>query len=76
MDVAMLNVDSLADNRIRLHQEKTGEHVSVLIPKKVADDLRSLPRKSPRVFLLDWKVNGRECRWLVAATSCRRVQES
>ena len=50
MDVAMLNVDSLADNRIRLHQEKTGEHVSVLIPKKVADDLRSLPRKSPGYF--------------------------
>jgi site-specific recombinase XerD len=50
MDVAMLKVDSLMDNRIRLHQEKTGEHVSVLIPKKVADDLRALPKKHPGYF--------------------------
>lgn len=50
MDAAMLKVNSLVDNRIRLHQEKTGEHVSVLIPKKVADDLRALPKKHPGYF--------------------------
>jgi len=50
MDAAMLRVDSLTDNRIRLHQEKTGEHVSLLIPQKVADDLRALPRKHPNYF--------------------------
>ncbi len=37
-----------------MHQEKTGEHVSVLIPKKVADDLRALPRKHPDYFF--WAV--------------------
>ncbi len=50
MDAAMLKVGSLTDNRIRLHQEKTGEHVSVLIPKRVADDLRALPRKHHHYF--------------------------
>jgi len=50
MDAAMLKVSSLTDNRIRLHQEKTGEHVSLLVPQNVANNLRALPHKHPQYF--------------------------
>ena len=38
-------------NRIQLHMEKTGEHVSVLIPDSVAEAMRMLPGK--RYFFWD-----------------------
>ena len=49
-DTVLLAVDSLADDRLRLHQAKTGEFVSILIPEKLADELRALPKKNPKYF--------------------------
>lgn len=41
-DVTRLSVDSLKGNRLSLHQAKTGEHISILLDKSVADSLRSV----------------------------------
>ncbi len=49
-DTALLTVDSLTGNRLRLHQAKTGEYVSLLIPEKLADELRALPRENSKYF--------------------------
>jgi integrase/recombinase XerD len=54
-DVATLTTDSLTGNRIRLHQAKTGEPVSVLIPQTLADDLRALPIKHLNYFFWNGK---------------------
>jgi integrase/recombinase XerD len=49
-DTATLAVNSLAENRLRLRQLKTGETVSVLLPQEVVKALRTLPRTSPKYF--------------------------
>lgn len=49
-DVATLRVDSLSHNRLKLYQAKTGEPVSVLMPKFVADALRDVPHNNPDYF--------------------------
>jgi integrase/recombinase XerD len=41
-DVTKLAVNSLKENRLSLHQAKTGEHVSILLDKTVADALRAV----------------------------------
>jgi integrase/recombinase XerD len=54
-DVAMLKHKSLHANRLQLHQTKTGEHVSILIPEFVADELRNLPKAAPGYFFFTGK---------------------
>lgn len=54
-DTAVLSVDSLNANRLKLYQAKTGEPVSVLIPKHVADALRALKHKNPTCFFWSGK---------------------
>lgn len=49
-DVATLAVESLKGNRLKLYQAKTGEPVSVLLPKIVADALNETPRSNPKYF--------------------------
>jgi integrase/recombinase XerD len=49
-DTTALAADSLRDNRLRLHQTKTGEYVYVPIPNDVAAALRSAPHTSPGYF--------------------------
>jgi len=49
-DVATLRVDSLTGNRLKLYQAKTGEHVSVLLPKYVADELLKVEHKNKDFF--------------------------
>ena len=49
-DTTVLAVSSLQDNKIRLYQAKTGEHVYVPIPHHVAVELRSIPHKNPLYF--------------------------
>src|ERR1700719_1681776 len=46
-DAAMLAVDSLKGNRLKLYQAKTCEPVSVLLPQNVADALLSVKRSNP-----------------------------
>ncbi|MGA8025055.1 MAG: tyrosine-type recombinase/integrase [Candidatus Acidiferrales bacterium] len=41
-DVTKLAVDSLKGNRLSLYQAKTGEHVSIVLDKSVADALRAV----------------------------------
>ena len=43
-DVTKLAVDSLKGNRLSLYQAKTGEHVSIVLDKSVADALRAVVR--------------------------------
>jgi site-specific recombinase XerD len=54
-DVARLAVDSLSHNRLKLYQAKTGEPVSVLLPKNVADALHDTPRTNSKFFF--WSGN-------------------
>ena len=49
-DTATLSVDSLEGDRLRLHQAKTGEYVSVLLPHDVAALLRATPTKTNYFF--------------------------
>ena len=49
-DVSTLAVESLKDRRLKLYQAKTGEPVSVLLPKPVADALNATPRSNPQYF--------------------------
>jgi integrase/recombinase XerD len=49
-DTALLSVDNLVGNRLTLHQAKTGEAVSLLLPADVAAELRSVPRMNPKYF--------------------------
>jgi site-specific recombinase XerD len=49
-DAAMLAVDTLKGNRLKLYQAKTGEPVSVLLPQHVADALRLVKRSNPQYF--------------------------
>jgi integrase/recombinase XerD len=49
-DATTLSVDSLKNDRLTLHQAKTGESVSVLLPSHVARALRDLPRKNSYFF--------------------------
>jgi integrase/recombinase XerD len=49
-DAAMLAVDSLKGNRLKLYQAKTGEPVSVLLPQSVVDVLLSVKRSNPQYF--------------------------
>lgn len=49
-DVTTLAVDALEGRRLRLHQAKTGEPVSVSLPEVVAERLRALPKKNPKYF--------------------------
>src|SRR5258708_40173700 len=49
-DVATLAVESLKGNRLKLYQAKTGEPVSVLLPKDVADALDATPKSNPKYF--------------------------
>ena len=50
-DVTTLAVSSLEGRRLRLHQAKTGQPVSILLPQTVVDALRAaLPRKNPTYF--------------------------
>jgi len=49
-DVAMLAVDSLKGDRLKLYQAKTGEPVSILLPQKVVDALHSVKRSNPKYF--------------------------
>jgi site-specific recombinase XerD len=48
-DTTTLATSSLDGRRLRLHQAKTGQPVSILLPQKVVDQLRKLPRKNPLV---------------------------
>lgn len=49
-DTTKLEVGSLKGNRLSLHQAKTGEPVSVLLPDFVAKSLRTVPHKHPEYF--------------------------
>ena len=49
-DVTTLAVSSLSGRRLQLHQAKTGQPVSLLLPEDVANHLRSVTRKNPRYF--------------------------
>jgi site-specific recombinase XerD len=49
-DTTALSCESLKGNRLQLHQAKTGEYVSVLLPKFVADALRKVVHKNPAYF--------------------------
>lgn len=49
-DVTTLAVNSLEGRRLRLHQAKTGQPVSILLPQSVVNGLRALPRKNPAYF--------------------------
>jgi integrase/recombinase XerD len=49
-DVAMLAVDGLKGNRLKLYQAKTGEPVSILLPQNVVDALLSVKRSNPEYF--------------------------
>lgn len=49
-DVSTLAVESLKDRRLKLYQAKTGEPVSVLLPKEVADALSTVPHSNPKYF--------------------------
>jgi integrase/recombinase XerD len=49
-DVARLAVDSLSHNRLKLYQAKTGEPVSVLLPKNVVDALHDTPHTNSKFF--------------------------
>lgn len=49
-DTATLSTDSLKGNRLTLHQAKTGEPVSVLIPQFVVDALLSVKHRNPNYF--------------------------
>jgi site-specific recombinase XerD len=49
-DVATLAVESLKGNRLKLYQAKTGEPVSVLLPKPVADALNATRPSNPQHF--------------------------
>lgn len=49
-DTATLAVDALVGNRIKLHQAKTGEPVSILLPNDVAQALRALPTTNAKYF--------------------------
>jgi integrase/recombinase XerD len=49
-DAACLSVDSLTGDRLNLYQPKTGEPVSVLLPRYVADLLCRTPHKSNWFF--------------------------
>jgi site-specific recombinase XerD len=49
-DTASLKRDALIGNRLRLYQAKTGEPVSILIPKEVVAALHKLPSKSDWFF--------------------------
>ena len=64
-DTTMLSVSSVHDNKIRLYQAKTGEHVSVPIPASVAAALKAVPHKNPKYFF--WtghsKVQGAASVW-------------
>jgi|HubBroStandDraft_1064217.scaffolds.fasta_scaffold04631_10 integrase/recombinase XerD len=54
-DAAMLKVGSLDGSRVRLHQTKTGEPVSVLIPDDVAEALGNLPKAAAGYFFFTGK---------------------
>lgn len=49
-DVTILATDNLHGHRLTLHQAKTGQPVSILLPEFVAHDLRALPRRKPKYF--------------------------
>jgi integrase/recombinase XerD len=49
-DVTTLATSSLEGRRIRLHQAKTGQPVSILLPEFVAHDLRRVQHKEPKYF--------------------------
>jgi integrase len=49
-DVTTLATSSLDGRRLRLHQAKTGQPVSILLPKSVADGLRSVKHDNPQHF--------------------------
>jgi site-specific recombinase XerD len=49
-DTTTLAVASLNGSKIRLYQAKTGEHVSVPIPDKVAAALRGVKHSNPKYF--------------------------
>jgi site-specific recombinase XerD len=49
-DVTTLSRTSLSGRRLQLHQAKTGQPVSILLPQSVADDLRALPARNPTYF--------------------------
>jgi integrase/recombinase XerD len=49
-DTSVLRVDSLKENRLKLYQAKTGEPVSVLLPKHAADALSGVPHKGRCFF--------------------------
>jgi site-specific recombinase XerD len=49
-DTATLRKDSLFGDRLKLYQAKTGEPVSVLLPKHVGAALRALPSKGEHFF--------------------------
>jgi integrase len=49
-DTTTLAVGALHDNKIRLYQTKTGEHVFVPIPLDVVNVLQAVPCKNPHYF--------------------------
>jgi integrase/recombinase XerD len=49
-DVTCLKTASLTGRRLTLHQAKTGQPVSVLLPEDVAKELRAVPHKNPEYF--------------------------
>jgi hypothetical protein len=49
-DVTTLATSSLDGRRLRLHQAKTGQPVSILLPKSVADGLRPVKHDNPQHF--------------------------
>jgi integrase len=49
-DVARLRVSSLSGLRLTLYQAKTGEPVSVLLPKHASDALKATPKSNPEFF--------------------------
>lgn len=56
-DTAMLSVDALAGNRLRLRQTKTGEPVSIILPADVVAELKTVSRSNPKYFF--WTGNSR-----------------
>jgi integrase/recombinase XerD len=56
-DTALLAVKNLAGNRLRLHQAKTGEAVTGILPDDVAETLKAAPRTNPKYFF--WTGNSK-----------------
>jgi integrase/recombinase XerD len=49
-DTATLAVDSVVGKRLRLHQTKTVESVSILLPNDIVKKLKKVPHKHPKYF--------------------------